>query len=167
MRRVAAAAHDPARRRGGCTARRTRRGRRSDGVEAKVSAPVVRRSYFGAWRRRCPSMSTARRDDVKLSHSNFPSAPRIGMLCVAALHGADISRTAARKRQMRAPRGCFRPACLGLLHLDTRFFRRVSRVPNTSSRTVSYGQKPLPYNTSTRNLLVSGSGLRRPSFSPQ
>ena len=66
---VAAAPRDPALRRGGCTARRTRRGRRSDGVEAKVSAPVVRRSYFGAWRRRCPSMSTARHDDVKLSHS--------------------------------------------------------------------------------------------------
>ena len=68
---VAAAPRDPALRCGGCTARRTRRGRRSDGVEAKVSAPVVRRSYFGAWRRRCPSMRTARRGDVKLSHSNL------------------------------------------------------------------------------------------------
>ena len=78
------------------------------------------------------------------SHSNLASAAEIGMLVLQRLLGADISRTAARKRQMRAPRGCFRPACLGLLHLDTRFFRRVSRVPNTSSRTVSYGQKPLP-----------------------
>ena len=51
-----------------------------------------------------------------------PSAPRIGMLCVAALHGADISRTAARKRQMRAPRGCFRPACLGLCTSTPDFF---------------------------------------------
>ena len=40
-------------------------------ASAKVSAPVVRRSYFGAWRRRCSSMRTARRDDVKVSHSNL------------------------------------------------------------------------------------------------
>ena len=66
-----------------------------------------------------------------------------------------------------------RAAVLGLLvfsllHLDTRFFRRVSRVPNTSSRTVSYGQKPLPYNTSAKGkLLANGERSSRPSLSPQ
>ena len=121
-----------------------------------ISAPGVVDAHLCARRGAMTSSSLT---------ANCPSAPRIGMLCVEALHGADISRTAARKRQMRAPRGCFRPACLGLLHLDTRFFRRVSRVPNTSSRTVSYGQKPLPYNTSAKGkLLASGERSSRPSL---
>ena len=110
-------------------------------------------------------MSTARRDDVKLSHSNSPIAPRIGML-VLQRYTAQTSLV----RLLENDKCELRAAVLGLLvlallHLDTRFFRRVSRVPNTSSRTVSYGQKPLPYNTSAKGkLLASGERSSRPSL---
>ena len=66
-----------------------------------ISAPGVVDAHLCARRGAMTSSSLT---------ATCPSAPRIGMLCVAALHGADISRTAARKRQMRAPRGCFTPA---------------------------------------------------------
>jgi hypothetical protein len=68
-----------------------------------ISAPGVVDAHLCARRGAMTSRSLT---------ATCPSAPRIGMLCVAALHGADDSRTAARKRQMRAPRGCFRPACV-------------------------------------------------------
>ena len=80
-----------------------------------------------------------------------PSAPEIGMLVLQRLHGVGICRTAARKRQMRAPRGCFTPGCVPQHRIFSTGFSR-SQTPRP--RTVSYGQRPFPYNTSTINLLV-------------
>ena len=100
-----------------------------------ISAPGVVDAHLCARRGAMTSRSLT---------ATCPSAPRIGMLCVAALHGADDSRTAARKRQMRAPRGCFRPACLGLLHLAPDFFDGFLAFPNASSENGFIRPKTFP-----------------------
>ena len=167
MRRVAAAPRDPALRCGGCTARRTRRGRRSDGVEAKVSAPVVRTSYFGVRRRLSTSMRTTRRDDVKqLSQQLVPALLKSACLCCSG-----YTQQTYLVRLLENDKCELRAAVLRLV-VSTRHQSNLGSdgflaFPTPRPRTISYGQKPLPYNTSTRNLLASGERSSQTIFSPQ